>query len=102
MVERCNSALHHLTGHKTTLTDFYFDNSSYSPEIGEELDDLLYLNHKGVKRQCILLSMKQRTDPLLNTRFSTSKSTLRNADKLAEMVDTFRETGGTMTGSSST
>nr|WP_299564654.1 hypothetical protein [uncultured Sulfitobacter sp.] len=46
--------------------------------------------------------MKQRTDPLLNTRFSTSKSTLRNADKLAEMVDTFRETGGTMTGSSST
>ncbi len=77
LVERYNRALDHLTGHKTTLTDFYIDISGYSPEIGEELGDPLYLNHKGVNRQFILLSMEQRTAPLLNAKFSTSKGILK-------------------------
>ena len=76
LVERYNRALHHLTGKRTTLTDFYIDISGYSPEIGAELGDTLYLNHKGVNRQFILLSMEQRTAPLLNAKFSTSKRVL--------------------------
>lgn len=48
LVERYNRALHHLTGKRTALTDFYIDISGYSPEIGDELQEPLYLNHKGV------------------------------------------------------
>tara|TARA_R110000850_G_scaffold6733_4_gene25816 strand:- start:2644 stop:4011 length:1368 start_codon:yes stop_codon:yes gene_type:complete len=77
LVERYNRALEHLTGKRTKLTDFYIDISGYSPEVGEELEDPLYLNHKGVNRQFILLSVEQRTAPLLNTKFSTSKTILQ-------------------------
>ncbi len=77
LVERYNRALEHLTGQQTQLSDFYIDISGYSPEIGDELDDPLYLNHKGVNRQFILLSVDQRTAPLLNTQFSTSKAILQ-------------------------
>ncbi|MDG1067668.1 MAG: hypothetical protein P8P40_04715 [Sulfitobacter sp.] len=77
LVERYNRALHHLTGKRTALTDFYIDLSGYSPEVGDELDDPLYLNHKGVNRQFILLSVEQRTAPLLSVKFSTSKTILQ-------------------------
>ncbi|MEH6520377.1 DUF6638 family protein [Sulfitobacter sp.] len=77
LVERYNRALQHLTGQQTALMDFYIDISGYSPEIGDELGDPLYLNHKGVNRQFILLSVDQRTAPLLNTQFSTSKAILQ-------------------------
>ena len=77
LVERYNRALKHLTGLTTTLTDFHVDISGYSPEIGDELDDLLYLNHNGVNRQFILLSVSQKTAPLLNAKFSTSRGILR-------------------------
>ena len=78
LVERYNRALLHLTGKRTELTDFYIDISGYSPEVGDELGDPLYLNHKGVNRQFILLSVEQRTAPLLNTKFSTSKTILQD------------------------
>ena len=78
LVERYNRALHHLTGKRTALTDFYIDISGYSPEVGDELNDPLYLNHKGVNRQFILLSVEQRMSPLLNTKFSTSKAILQD------------------------
>ncbi|QUJ76415.1 hypothetical protein KDD17_16270 [Sulfitobacter albidus] len=77
LVERYNRALKHLTGQTTKLTDFYVDISGYSPEVGEELGDDAYLNHAGVNRQFILLSVEQRTAPLLNTKFSTSKGILQ-------------------------
>lgn len=77
LVERYNRALKHLTNHQTKLTDFYIDISGYSPEIGDELDDPLYLNHAGVNRQFILLSTDQKNSPLLNAKFSTSRSILR-------------------------
>ncbi|MGJ8595075.1 DUF6638 family protein [Sulfitobacter sp.] len=77
LVERYNRALEHLTGKRTELTDFYIDISGYSPEIGDEMEDPLYLNHKGVNRQFILLSVEQRMSPLLNTKFSTSKAILQ-------------------------
>ncbi|UWR22672.1 DUF6638 family protein [Sulfitobacter sp. S190] len=77
LVERYNRALAHLIGKRTQLADFHIDISGYSPEIGDELDDHLYLNHRGVNRQFILLSMDQRTAPLLNTKFSTSRDILQ-------------------------
>ncbi|MEP1768097.1 MAG: DUF6638 family protein [Sulfitobacter sp.] len=78
LVERYNRALHHLTGKRTALTDFFVDISGFSPEVGEELGDALYLNHKGVNRQFILLSVEQRSAPLLRTKFSTSRAILQD------------------------
>ena len=77
LVERYNRALRHLTGKTTELTDFYIDISGFSPEIGHELQDDLYLNHAGVNRQFILLTTEQKRAPLLNAKFSTSRSILK-------------------------
>ncbi|SMX43840.1 DUF6638 family protein [Octadecabacter ascidiaceicola] len=77
LVERYNRALKRLTGKQTALTDFHIDISGYSPEIGDELGDDLYLNHAGVNRQFILLTTEQKTAPLLNAKFSTSRGILR-------------------------
>ncbi|MEO9518635.1 MAG: DUF6638 family protein [Paracoccaceae bacterium] len=77
LVDRYNRALEHLTGKRTALDDFYIDISGYSPEIGHELNDTLYLNHAGVNRQFVLLSADQKRCPLLNAKFSTSRAILR-------------------------
>ncbi|MEP4198477.1 MAG: DUF6638 family protein [Aliishimia sp.] len=77
LVERYNRALKHLTGKTTELPDFYVDISGYSPEIGHEFQDELYLNHAGVNRQFILLTTDQKRAPLLNAKFSTSRTILR-------------------------
>jgi len=77
LVERYNRALRHLTGKTTALTDFHIDISGFSPEIGEELDDPLYLNPNGANRQFILLTTSQKTAPLLNMKFSTSRGILQ-------------------------
>jgi uncharacterized protein DUF6638 len=77
LVERYNRALKHLTSRETKLTDFHVDISGYSPEIGDELEDDLYLNPNGCNRQFILLSTKQKTAPLLNAKFSTSREILK-------------------------
>ncbi|MEL7255401.1 MAG: DUF6638 family protein [Pseudomonadota bacterium] len=77
LVERYNRALEHLTGKTTSLTDFYIDISGYSPEVGHELGDALYLNHQGVNRQFILLTTEQKRAPLLDAKFSTSRSILK-------------------------
>jgi len=77
LVERYNRALLHLTGKQTALADFHIDISGYSPEIGDELGDDLYLNPNGCNRQFILLTTGQKTAPLLNVKFSTSRGVLR-------------------------
>lgn len=77
LVERYRRAMKHLTGKVTALEDFHIDISGYSPEIGDELGDDLYLNPKGVNRQFILLTLDQRRAPLLNSHFSTSRAILR-------------------------
>ena len=77
LVERYNRALKHLTGKTTTLSDFYIDISGFSPEVGANLDDPLYLNHNGVNRQFILLSTEQRHCPLLDAKFSTCYGILK-------------------------
>ena len=77
LIERYNRALEHLTGKRTALSDFHIDISGYSPEVGDELGDHLYLNHNGVNRQFILLTTEQKNAPLLNAKFSTSRGILR-------------------------
>ncbi len=77
LVERYNRALTHLTGRTSTLTEYHIDISGYSPEIGAELGDDLYLNANGCNRQFILLTTAQKTAPLLNAQFSTSRGILR-------------------------
>lgn len=77
LVERYNRALKSLTGKQTKLGDFHVDVSGYSPEIGDELDDQQYLNPNGCNRMFILLSTAQKTAPLLNAKFSTSRPILR-------------------------
>lgn len=77
LVERYNRALKHLTGKVTTLTDFHLDISGYSPEIGDELADDLYLNPNGCNRQFILLTTSQKSAPLLNMKFSTARGILQ-------------------------
>ncbi|MEM6729603.1 MAG: DUF6638 family protein [Pseudomonadota bacterium] len=77
LVARYNRALKHLTGKETRLGEFHVDISGFSPEIGAELGDPLYLNHAGVNRQFILLTLDQKRAPLLDARFSTSRDILR-------------------------
>lgn len=77
MVARYNRALDHLVGKTTKLSEFHIDISGYSPEIGDELGDDLYLNPEGFNRQFIILSTEQKKSPLLNAKFSTSRSILR-------------------------
>jgi hypothetical protein len=77
LIDRYNRALHSLTGKRTALSDFHIDISGYSPEIGDELGDQLYLNPNGVNRSFIILTTDQARSPLLNARFSTSRDILR-------------------------
>ena len=77
LIERYNRALKHLAGKQTKLTDFHIDISGYSPEIGEELGDDLYLNPNGCNRQFILLTTSQKVAPLLNMKFSTARGILQ-------------------------
>ncbi|KCV81390.1 hypothetical protein ATO10_12314 [Actibacterium atlanticum] len=77
LIARYNRALKHLTGRETALQDFHIDIAGYSPEVGDELGDHLYLNPNGVNRQFILLTTEQKTAPLLGAKFSTSRGLLR-------------------------
>ena len=77
LVERYNRAMKALCGRVTQLTDFHIDLSGFSPEIGDELGDDLYLNPNGCNRQFILLTTAQRQAPLLNMVFSTARGMLR-------------------------
>ncbi|TNC74908.1 DUF6638 family protein [Rubellimicrobium roseum] len=77
LVERYRRALKHLTGKESKLEDFHVDISGFSPEIGDELGDMHYLNHPGFNRQFILLTTDQKNAPLLHSAFSTSRSVLR-------------------------
>ncbi|WP_099825173.1 DUF6638 family protein [Oceaniglobus indicus] len=77
LVDRYNRALKHLTGRTTALSDFHIDLSGFSPEIGDEFDDLNYLNVNGCNRQFILLTLDQKRAPLLNMAFSTARPILK-------------------------
>lgn len=78
LVARYNRALEHLTGKSTALTEFHIDICGYSPEIGHEFDDDLYLNPLGCNQQFIFLTPEQKTAPLLSSNFSTSRAILKS------------------------
>ena len=78
LVERYNRAMQALCGRQTKLTDFHIDLSGFSPEIGDELGDMAYLNPNGCNRSFILLTTSQKTAPLLNMVFSTSRAILQD------------------------
>lgn len=78
LVGRYNRALKHLTGQETALTEFHIDIAGYSPEIGHELEDELYLNPHGCNQQFILLTTDQKTAPLLSSEFSTSRTIIKD------------------------
>jgi hypothetical protein len=78
LVERYNRAMKALCGKETRLADFHIDLSGYSPEIGDELGDPLYLNPNGCNRSFILLTTAQKAAPLLNMVFSTSRAILES------------------------
>lgn len=78
LVERYNRAMKALCGRETKLTDFHIDLSGYSPEIGDELEDLGYLNPNGCNRSFLLLTTAQKNAPLLNMVFSTSRGILQD------------------------
>ncbi|MEP6343028.1 MAG: DUF6638 family protein [Maricaulaceae bacterium] len=78
MVARYNRAMKRFTGLETKLTEFHIDISGFSPEIGHEIENDLYLNPKGCNQQFILLTPSQKTAPLLSTEFSTSRKILRD------------------------
>jgi hypothetical protein len=77
LVERYNRALKQQIGRETKLTDFHIDLSGYSPEIGDELGDDLYLNPNGCNREFIILTPEQKKSPLLHVKFSQSRAILR-------------------------
>lgn len=72
-----NRALEKLTGKTTALTDFHIDLTGLSPEIGDELGDMDYLNPKNGNRQFILLTTEQKTAPMLASDLSVYPSILR-------------------------
>ena len=75
LVRRYKSALERLTGKTTDMEDFHVDISGFSPEIATVLGRD-YLNHNGCNRQFILVTMDQLGAPLLEARFSVSKTIL--------------------------
>lgn len=72
-----NRALKKATGRETALTEFHIDISGYSPEIGDELDEMDYLQVEGGNRQFILLTTEQKTAPMLNAELSVLRDVLR-------------------------
>lgn len=76
-VARYNRALQKLTGKTTALAEFHIDLSGTSPEVGDELGDLDYLDPPGGARQFILLTTEQKTAPLLNADLSVERDVLR-------------------------
>ena len=76
-VARYNRALKLVIGKQTALPVFHIDLAGYSPEIGDELGDMDYLNPEGAHRQFILLTTEQKTAPLLNADLSVLRELLK-------------------------
>lgn len=91
MRARYNAALERLTGRRTELPDFHIDLSGFSPEVGDELGDLDYLNPERGHRMFILLGQEQARAPLLGPRFSVTRNLIRrfiadNAPQIAALT----------------
>lgn len=78
MVDRYNSALEIITGHRTAFSEFQIDATGFSPEIAEELGDPDYLNPLGTNRKYILITLSQKDLPVLDPRFSSTGTMMRD------------------------
>lgn len=76
-VARYNRALKLVIGKETALSEFHIDLAGFSPEVGDEIGDLDYLNPEGAHRQFILLTTEQKTAPLLNADLSILRELLK-------------------------
>lgn len=75
--ERYNRAMEILCGRRTVLEAFHIDQTGFSPEVAEELDDPHYLNPNGCNRKLIFLTIEQAELPLVDGAFSSSRAIVR-------------------------
>lgn len=72
LVERYNKALKAFGLKPTKLKSFEIDRTGFSPQVAEELDDLLYLDPNEVNRRFIILTPAQAELPVVHTAFSNT------------------------------
>lgn len=72
LIERYNKALKAFGLKPTKLKKFDIDRTGFSPQIGEELGDPLYLDPNEVNRRFIILTPAQADLPVVHTAFSNT------------------------------
>ncbi len=73
MIERYNRALEGFGLPPTKLKKFDIDMTGFSPQIAEELGDVLYLDPAGINRRFIILTPSQSDLPVVHTFFSNTE-----------------------------
>ena len=72
LIERYNKALKAFGFKHTKLKSFEIDRTGFSPQIGEELGDMNYLDPNQVNRRFIILTPEQIDLPVVHTAFSNT------------------------------
>ncbi len=72
LIERYNKALTAFGLGPTRLKRFEIDRTGFSPQIGEELGDMNYLDPNQVNRRFIILTPQQIELPVVHTAFSNT------------------------------
>lgn len=76
LIQRYNKALEAFGLPATRLTSFDIDRTGFSPQVAEELDDMLYLDPGEVNRRFIILTPAQQDLPVVHTAFSNTSQLL--------------------------
>jgi hypothetical protein len=72
LIERYNKALKAFGLKATKLKKFEIDRTGFSPQVGEELGDMSYLDPNQVNRRFIILTPQQIDLPVVHTAFSNT------------------------------
>ncbi|MBU0585516.1 MAG: hypothetical protein KKB66_00060 [Alphaproteobacteria bacterium] len=72
LIERYNKAMVAFGLQPTKLESFEIDRTGFSPQIAEELGDLLYLDPYEINRRFIILTPAQADLPVVHTAFSNT------------------------------
>ncbi|WP_457941433.1 DUF6638 family protein [Mesorhizobium sp. 10J20-29] len=72
LIERYNKAMVAFGLQPTKLDSFEIDRTGFSPQIAEELGDLLYLDPYEINRRFIILTPAQADLPVVHTAFSNT------------------------------
>ncbi|MCO5065091.1 MAG: hypothetical protein M9924_11845 [Rhizobiaceae bacterium] len=72
LIERYNKALKAFGLKPTKLKKFEIDRTGFSPQVANELGDLLYLDPNEVNRRFIILTPQQIDLPVVHTAFSNT------------------------------